>query len=127
MERHQPGRPAKGAFRKEQRRASFPRRGRHCPVVFQTLSPVEALDENAADPLHRQAGVPGGTQLRLGDEGDRPRQRRHQHQDVEVAGVVGDQHARLVAEMLEAADQQAGAGNAKQQPRRHADRSPPPA
>ena len=46
------------------------------PVVLQALPAVEALDEAGADPLERQTRQPGAAQFRLGDEGDRARQRR---------------------------------------------------
>ncbi|MCY1187927.1 hypothetical protein D9M73_289670 [compost metagenome] len=58
---------------------------------------IEALDEAGTQAAQERPGDALRGQFALGDEAEIGRQRRAERQSVEVAGVVGDQHAHLAA------------------------------
>ncbi|MNM74128.1 hypothetical protein D3C81_858800 [compost metagenome] len=65
--------------------------------VGRAATGIESLDEAGTQAAQERPGdaLPG--QFALGDEAEPGRQRRAERQSVEVAGVVGDQHAHLAA------------------------------
>jgi hypothetical protein len=64
------------------------------------------------------------SQFLLGDESDRHRQGRGQHDRVDIAGVIGDKHPRLAPGMLQTLDPQADAAQAHAGPRNRAGEAP---
>jgi hypothetical protein len=64
---------------------------------------IETVDERDTQPLQEAAGHELPLEFALGDEGMVARQRRHQHQAVEITGVVACEDDRAIRwQMLQA-------------------------
>ena len=103
VKRQQPRWRDERALGKHQQRAAALHRIGHMLGVGHALAQVEAFDELHAQSLQRRAQQGLRLQFALGDEGIRARQCRHQDHAVEVAGVVADEHAGAVGQMLDTA------------------------
>ena len=89
----EPGFGRERAFREEHQRMAAGRRAQHAPRIRAALVAVEALDELRADAPQQQAGQRHIVHLALDDEPEARRQRRRHDHAVQVARVVGDDHA----------------------------------
>ncbi len=100
VELQQPRRAREGPLRKEHQRVSLIGIAQHAPRIRRAAVPIEAFHELRPQALERRAGQRHGRHLALDDEAEAWRQRRGQHEAVEVAGVIADHDALPRGQML---------------------------
>src|SRR5208282_924926 len=82
--------------------------------------PIDAVDECRAETAQQQAREGYSHHLFLDDEGKFGRQRRYGHDPVDVAGVIGDDHAWRTRQPLDPVDAQRNSRNAEKPTRKRA-------
>ena len=119
-ERAQSGCACEGALGKKARRSAGLHRGTEVARVLDALAGIEALDELGPQAPQVDAADRVFEQLALGHEGEVHRHGRAQHQRIQIAGVVGHQHAGCVWQVLQPAHGEPDAAQREKNPCGHA-------
>ncbi|MNZ63815.1 hypothetical protein D3C78_819690 [compost metagenome] len=113
-----------GALGEEQQRRRAAGQGGERLHILHALEGVAALDETGSHAFEQPAQQRSAFEFGLGDEADRLRQGGGQQQGVEIAGVIGDQHAWASGQPTQPGDPQRAGAEAGEQAEQPAGRLP---
>ena len=113
--REQAGHAGKGPFRKKgEGAAGFGMRCQSAGILC-PLFGIKPLNKLGIDTLHKEAIDPAAAQLSLGHKAERFWQGGHQHQAIEITGVVGhDNEGAPMRQLLQPLNPERGPGQPSQ-------------